>query len=191
MRAENLCVSATSDADTGFAYTGPGRPVWDDPAPASCAGEPFMLRWEAVAGADSYHVFLGGSPVGSSDGTDLTLTLSGTGSRIFTVAAANDCGDGPSSETWTVTVSESPAPPVAVSLDTTWCDSLLITWRAQEDSVRVYRSDSMEPVWEGPGDGRLVDSPAASVTYHVHSFNGCGESNGVGIVLASPRLRPP
>ena len=189
VRAENPCVSAISDADTGFAYTGPERPVWDDPAPASCVDSLFTLSWEAVAGADSYHVFLGGSPVRSSAGTELTLTLSETGARIFTVAAANDCGDGPSSETWTVTVSESPAPPAAVSLDTAWCDSLLITWSAQEDSIRVYRDD--EPVWEGPGDGRLVDSPAASVTYHVHSFNGCGESNGVGIFLASPRLRPP
>jgi hypothetical protein len=191
VRAESRCAAALSGADTGYAEARPAAPTWNAPAAAACAGAPFRLRWNGAAGAMSYEVRLGTAPVDTTTATETTLRLDETGSPVFRVAAWNTCGYGPVSDPWTVLVSRTPSVPSEVRIDTSFCDSVVVRWSAQADSVRVYRSDRAEPVWEGPGTGSAVDTPARAVTYRVRSFNGCGESDAAEALLARPRLRPP
>jgi hypothetical protein len=139
----------------------------------------------------SYEVRLGSTPVDTTIGTEATLALDETGPHVFRVVAWNACGYGSASDPWTVLVSRAPTVPAEVRIDTSFCDSVLVRWNAQTDSVRVYRSDRAEPVWEGPGDGGAVDRPTRAVVYRVRSFNGCGESDAAEAALARPRLRPP
>ncbi|MFH1682129.1 MAG: Ig-like domain-containing protein [Candidatus Eisenbacteria bacterium] len=190
VRAENPCATAASLSDTGFAYARPGSVTWNAPASAACVGEPFRLRWNAAGNADSYEVRKNDVPVDTVIARELILIDTVPGVHRFRIAAMNDCGYGTPSEPWTVTVSMPPLPPSGVRLDTSFCDSVVVHWSPQVDSVRVYRSDRAEAIWKGPGNGRVVDRPTRAVTYRVHGFNGCGESDGGEAVLARPRIRP-
>lgn len=190
VRAENPCAQAISAADTGYAYARPGAATWSDPASSACVGAPFRIRWNASAGAERYEVRKNEAPIDTVTGRELVLVETATGSHRFRVAGMNQCGYGTASEAWTVTVSEAAAAPTGVRLDTSFCDSVIVRWNPQTDSIRVYRSDRAEAIWKGPGNGRAVDYPQRAATYRVHSFNGCGESPGVEAALARPRLRP-
>ncbi|MBN1827151.1 MAG: T9SS type A sorting domain-containing protein [Candidatus Eisenbacteria bacterium] len=190
VRALGRCAQAVGAPDTGWAETRPGSPTWDNPQSAACAGVPYLLRWTEVEGAEEYLLREAGSLVAVVDTIAFPLLPNGLGTFVYEVIARSGCGEGEPSDPWVLLVGEAPSPPSGVILDSSFCDSVVIEWEAQEDSVRIYRSDRVAPVWSGPGDGRFVDSPGRAVTYQLHGFNGCGESEGTAVALLRPRIRP-
>ena len=190
VRARNACTSADSQTDAGYAYATPGEVLWNNSQAGACVNELYTLRWMEAEDAEQYRVLEDGSVVDSTTGNELTLIPTEVGSFAYEVIAVNECGDGPANDPWILSVGEEPVAPFGVTLDSSACDSVIITWSAQTDSVRVYRSGQAGPVWDGPGDGRAVDHPREKTTYTIRSHNGCGESEGVEIVLPRPRISP-
>lgn len=81
--------------------------------PVTIIGTSAILSWEPVAGADSYHVYQGGTLVGTVEDTDFTLTnLVPGSSAVYSVCAASeDLGEGPASDVLVSIPDETPEEP--------------------------------------------------------------------------------
>lgn len=191
VQAGNDCALSLAVGAAGAAGRKPDKPVWTSTAINVCVAESFNLRWQALPGADRYKVYRGSTLFGTVTQPSLLATLYDPGVHDFKVIAENECGSGIASDPLMVLIAEDPVDPAGVTLDSSRCDTVMISWTPQQDSIIVTRSDRIDPVWIGPGNGSVVDLPEQGATYRVRSFNGCGESDGVTASLGSPKLRPP
>ncbi|NNE08105.1 MAG: hypothetical protein HKN20_06040 [Gemmatimonadetes bacterium] len=191
VQAENRCALSIATEDFGRANRTPGIPIWTAEVGDACQSASFSLRWQAVSGAGSYEVFRDGSLIATVLQPSLRLSVFETGEFEFRVRAVSDCGPGPLGESQLVRVVDLPAVPLDVRIDSSYCDSVHVTWSPQLDSIRVTRSDRVDPVYVGAGNGFATDFPVKGVTYRVRSFNGCGESEEVTVTLGRPLIRPP
>ncbi len=191
VQAENRCALSIAAEDFGRANRTPGIPIWTAEVGEACQSASFSLRWQAVAGAVSYEVMRDGSLIATVAQPSLRLSVFETGEFEFRVRAVSECGPGPLGEGQLVRVFDLPAVPLDVRIDSSFCDSVHVTWSPQLDSIRVTRSDRVDPVYVGAGNGFATDFPVKSVTYRVRSFNGCGESAEVTVTLGRPLIRPP
>lgn len=191
VQAENRCALSLATEDLGRANRTPGIPIWTAEVGAACQSASFSLRWQAVTGADTYEVFREGDLIATIAQPSLRLSVFETGEFEFRVRAVSECGPGPLGEGQIVGVIDLPAVPLDVRIDSMFCDSVHVTWSPQLDSIRVTRSDRVDPVYVGAGNGFATDFPVKGATYRVRSFNNCGESAEVTATLGRPLIRPP
>ncbi|MFH1279576.1 MAG: FlgD immunoglobulin-like domain containing protein [Candidatus Eisenbacteria bacterium] len=193
VRALSRCGVSAASSDSGSAVSRPPVPSWTGAPAGACAGVPFILRWEEIPGVSVYEIERDGEADTTVAETEVSRRIDEIGAHLFVVRARNECGLGGAGDPWTVTISRAPSPPAAVAIDTTACDEVVVSWAAQPDSVRIYRSGTGPPVlvFQGPGDGRFTDEPGGAVTYSVRPYNGCGESGGVAVSVTRIRTRPP
>ncbi len=190
VQSENDCALSLAAEDDGSATKKPAVPVWMSTGVSACVSQTFTLQWQPVAGASLYRVFRNGESWITTTRSNTLVSLGDPGVQRFTVRGENGCGAGGLGEELIVVIAEDPVDPIGVALDTSLCDTVQITWTAQQESVTVMRSDRVVPVWVGPGTGSAIDIPEKAATYTVRTFNGCGESEGVVLTLGTPKRRP-
>lgn len=169
--------TASSDVSMDAVLTYAPKAVVTPPAQVTglagtATGDTVSLTWDAVAGASTYTVLRDGVAIGTTTVPSFTDPGRDAATRyVYTVAATNEAGTGPTSEDLGITTPEPPPPPPAtpIGLRVTGTNptSIALAW----DSV--------------PGaDGYIVERDAvATATVSGASWEATGLTSGTSYVF--------
>ena len=189
--AVNICGWADSTFDEGTRP--PGVPLAPATVTASVDKCAYVrLDWSAVANAQSYILYRGGTHVATVVPSQLHFNVtSPPGDHIFGVAAKNTCGQSDSTTATGTVLPAPPPPPSTLSASDSSCNLVRLDWSAVAGvtNYRLYRNGSQIAA-PAPGVLSHDDSPpAGSYSYSIASENSCGSvgtTGATGVRLAVP-----
>ena len=183
LKAGNDC--GWSEASAATAVTGeaipetPLAPVFAvNPV---CAGETVAISWTAVAGAQTYQLYLGGTPIGPAVAGLSTSIAAQAGA--YALAAGNDCGWSGLGATSTLVTVATPAAPNPPTVDPNpipcAATEVTVSWNAVADAA------TYQVLRDGVAVGSAVSGTSVTLTavagdYSVQAANACGTSAASG-----------
>ncbi len=182
VRAVNRCGESDGAEVNGRLLPGrPAAPAMIEASDASCTS--VFLKWDAVAGADSFRLYRDGEAVVTVPASRSTWTDRWySGSFRYAVAAGNACGWSDTAATAAQILPGTPAPPSALIASADDCDRVSLEWvHDTGEAAGFLLLRDADTLAELPStERRFEDEPftGGDHVYTVYALGTCGVSPG-------------